>query len=155
MDNINSEELEIYFQGRKIHYQDPKNKEVEHNREQILNAMKIEGADYFSLNFEDVSQAHFILYDADKIIGSAELWYDDNIAQFSSGHVSSEYWGNHLSDLLYEAREAFISKGTTCKKLSLKIRPDNIASQKAAVRNGFMQTNLTSENKWEFEKKLG
>ena len=154
LDNKNSEELEIYLQGRQLHYKDPKNKDVAHNREQVLNAIKTEGAGYFSLNFEDRAQAHFILLDKEKIIGSAELWHDDNIAEFSSGHVSSDYWGNHLSDLLYQARENFISIRTRCSKMLLKTKSNNVASQKAALRNGFVYTNKDKDDFLLFEKTI-
>jgi RimJ/RimL family protein N-acetyltransferase len=149
-----SSELEIYFQGRQLHYEDARNKEVEHNRLQVLNAHKTEGAEYYNLNFEDPFQAHFILYHIDKIVGSAEVYHTNEVAVFESGHVCSDYWGEHLADLLYEARESYVRTRTQCTKASLSTKPDNIASQNAALRNGFSYAGTNNEN-FIYEKTLG
>lgn len=155
LDKSKIEELSIYTKGREVHYSDPKNGEADKNRVSVLKAIETEGDNYFSLNFNNQSIAHFILYYKNYIIGSAEMVFqNEDTVEFQSCHVSSEYYGKHLADLLYESRELFAQQFTSVGRINMYIRKENIASQKAAIRNGFIEKTNERDPLLLFEKQL-
>lgn len=132
-------DLTLLFEAKKSFYNDPKNMIADqNNRQEILNCIESEGEAFYEYAFYDPQGTEFILLENNKVIGSCALLEDKekHTIDFCGGHVSSEFYGLHLSDLLYEARENYCKKLEYDKALTA-IGPLNFASRKAAERNGF------------------
>lgn len=144
LEKKNETDLKILFEGRKVFYNDLKNPIADqNNRKEILESINTEGEQFYEYAFKDPDVTEFILLYEENVIGSGSLIKDESngVIDFCGGHVSSNYSGMHLSDLLYDAREQYCSK-IGYNKAMTTIGEWNIASQKAAERNGFKKVSV-------------
>lgn len=161
LDPGDPDDLEIHFQAKYLSYTDDNPDLEEEHREGVVQAMEKDGSAYFSDAFNQSNNRSFIiLTDSNAIIGSANLICHDDMQMgyLCSSHIHSQYRGLRLVDMLFEAREAFVAEETPYKFMMLQIDPNNLASgasQKAAIRNGFVAIGADpKEQLLNFEKRL-
>lgn len=140
----------LLFAAKKLAYTDENSDDLlTPLRARILENLNTEGPAYYREFLEYPYHADFVLLDGnDDVQGYAGLDWDeeDATADFEGAHIHSTLRGRHLVDLFYEARENHVRDNTTCRRMLLQTRPDNTASQRAAVRNGFERTTHASKN---------
>lgn len=114
--------------------------------QKVLECINKSGKKYWKGVFQNNCE-NFVLYkkavcgNPDEIIGITDIDFieKDGIinAWFSSSHILAPIRRQNLSALLYQARFKYIEQCNEFSIVSLCIKPDNIASIKAAQRNGF------------------
>lgn len=112
--------------------------------EKILYSALEEGPDYWKLVFNDAESAQFILLKkngakpSDLVgVGSVDVFDEDDFATLNAAHIISDFRGQGLSALLYDARLKYVDEETTFPHSRVAYRTDNIASRCAALRAGF------------------
>ncbi|MEZ5919341.1 MAG: GNAT family N-acetyltransferase [Alphaproteobacteria bacterium] len=151
-----SGDLEVLFKAKHLLYSDD-NKDIEHNKREVLSAMEAEGSALFYNLFHDSRNTFFVLLrEPDEIVGSVEIFNDraSKTAFFEASHVVSTLRGQRLINLLYETCEQYVLQNTDYTRIRLETKADGNASKNSAVRNGFVQTDVTSEGHLIFEKIL-
>ena len=149
-------DLQLLYDAKHTLYTDD-NPDVNECREGILSAMHKSGPTYFEDMFINPNYDAFVLFNKEhQIIGSADLLYSKkmNSAMMCGSHVLSTHRGQRLVDLLFEARERHVLTQTFFRALHLEVDHDNLASQKAAIRNGFKPAKNFRDEFMLFEKSL-
>lgn len=86
----------------------------------------------------------FGLWRGDKMIGQTAIWFtsekNEKIAHLAGSEIADEYRGQRLVNHLYKARMDYLAQIGFQGPIEVSIKPDNINSQKAAKRNGFVNT---------------
>lgn len=155
---LESGELPLFFEAKKVAYTDPDNPDIAHKRDKVLPAMQAEGLPYFEGIFSDPRNTAFILLnDRNDIVGSANILLNEtgSKAEFQAHHILSALRGQRLIDLFYTAAEQHLRQHTQCQKITLWTTPENTSSQKAAIRNGYLRNGTNQRNCFIFEKHLG
>ena len=150
------DDLEVYFQSRKLAYEDLDNHDNDHNRDQVLKAMEEDGSDYVESIFHDPHNVAFAFFKGDTLIGSAELYLEPDKGKvlFATSHIAQGYKGQGLSKILHQARDQYVLEQTHLRQAWALIRPGNTPSIKAAERNGFEQNGVHEKGWLIFEKTL-
>lgn len=102
--------------------------------------------DLFAATVGTGDMVMFGLWDGDRMIGQSSISFLDTpegkIALLAGSEIADEYRGQRLVDRFYDARMQYIRDSGFEGTIQTTIRPDNISSQKAAGRNGFVNTQV-------------
>lgn len=94
--------------------------------------------------FFDPRCTAFGLFKNGEMIGYTHIdLYGDDLAVLAGSYILHSERGKRYSDLLYKARHDFIVEQTNHMVVIVVINSENIASQKAAERNGFQCKDVT------------
>ena len=92
----------------------------------------------------------FGLWDKDRLIGQTSISFiktdKGNTALFAGSEITDDYRGLHLADMLYQTRMEHLRRIGFNGPVMTTINPTNIASHKAAARNGFVKTGEQDQN---------
>lgn len=124
----------------------------------IMTERDLDDPQTYSDLFEAIgtSNVMFGLFDKDRMIGQAGVFFDDlngeTTAMFQGAEIADEYRGFGLSKELYDARMRKLYDRDYDGKIVTSIRPDNEPSLRAAEKSGFRRTNETVYDKVVMER---
>jgi len=84
------------------------------------------------------------MFNGDKMIGQTSINYFDEdgkkTALLAGSEIADDYRGHRLVNKFYDARMKYLRENGFDGEITTTIHPDNLSSQKAAARNGFVNT---------------
>lgn len=103
------------------------------------------GINFFKDAFQAGNFILFGLFDDNQMIGQTSITFLNNeeysnTALLAGSEITDNYRGRRLVDNFYNTRMNYLKNIGFNGDIIMSIHPDNIPSQKAAARNGFVKT---------------